>query len=121
MLKLFCSVMPDHQAWRNPNLLQHSVRPRSSLWRVFASPRVAETRMASVTSKLFFDNEVTLRFILEKADLFFPTLEFQKNVPLILITEQALDIANSLIAKGIIPAKAAEDALHIAYCHSQCG
>jgi hypothetical protein len=35
-------------------------------------------------------------------------------VPLILITEQALDIANSLIAKGIIPAKAAEDALHIA-------
>ena len=36
------------------------------------------------------------------------------NVPLILITEQALDIANSLIAKGIIPAKAAEDALHIA-------
>ncbi|MFZ4526145.1 MAG: hypothetical protein ACOYOE_11540 [Chlorobium sp.] len=75
--------------------------------------------MASVTSKLFFDNEVTLRFILEKADLFFPTLEFQKNVPLILITEQALDIANSLIAKGIIPAKAAEDALHIAYCHSQ--
>ena len=36
------------------------------------------------------------------------------DVPLILITEQALDIANSLIAKGIIPAKAAEDALHIA-------
>ncbi len=35
------------------------------------------------------------------------------DVPLILITEQALDIANSLIAKGIIPAKAAEDALHI--------
>ena len=36
------------------------------------------------------------------------------EVPLILITEQALDIANSLVAKGIIPAKAAEDALHIA-------
>ena len=36
------------------------------------------------------------------------------DVPLILITEQALDIANSLIAKGIIPVKAAEDALHIA-------
>ena len=35
------------------------------------------------------------------------------DVPLILITEQALDIANSLVAKGIIPAKAAEDALHI--------
>ncbi len=31
-----------------------------------------------------------------------------------MITEQALDIANSLIVKGIIPAKAAEDALHIA-------
>jgi len=36
------------------------------------------------------------------------------DVPLILITEQALDIANSLVEKGIIPAKAAEDALHIA-------
>ncbi len=36
------------------------------------------------------------------------------DVPLILITEQALDLANSLVAKGIIPAKAAEDALHIA-------
>ena len=36
------------------------------------------------------------------------------EVPLILITEQALDIANSLIAKRIVPAKAAEDALHIA-------
>ncbi len=31
-----------------------------------------------------------------------------------LITEQALDIANSLVAKDIIPAKVAEDALHIA-------
>ncbi|MBZ4219160.1 MAG: type II toxin-antitoxin system VapC family toxin [Chlorobium sp.] len=36
------------------------------------------------------------------------------DVPLILITEQALDTAYSLVAKGIIPAKAAEDALHIA-------
>ena len=41
-------------------------------------------------------------------------LSVLNDVPLILITEQALDIANSLIAKGIIPAKAAEDALHIA-------
>jgi predicted nucleic acid-binding protein len=36
------------------------------------------------------------------------------DVPLVLITEQVLDIANSLIVKGIVPAKAAEDALHIA-------
>ena len=36
------------------------------------------------------------------------------DVPLILITEQALDIANSLVEKGIIPTKAAEDAFHIA-------
>jgi len=36
------------------------------------------------------------------------------DVPLILITEQALDIAKSLVEKGIIPVKAAEDALHIA-------
>lgn len=36
------------------------------------------------------------------------------DVPLILITEQALKIANSLIEKGIVLAKAAEDALHIA-------
>jgi hypothetical protein len=36
------------------------------------------------------------------------------DVPLILITEQALDIPNSQVAKGIIPVKAVEDALHIA-------
>lgn len=37
-----------------------------------------------------------------------------KDVPLLIITEQALDIAESLVSRGIIPAKAAEDALHIA-------
>jgi hypothetical protein len=36
------------------------------------------------------------------------------NVPLLLITEQALHIAESLVERGIVPAKAAEDALHIA-------
>jgi predicted nucleic acid-binding protein len=36
------------------------------------------------------------------------------DVPLLLITEQALSIAESLVERGIIPAKAAEDALHIA-------
>jgi predicted nucleic acid-binding protein len=36
------------------------------------------------------------------------------DVPLLLITEQALHIAESLVGHGIVPAKAAEDALHIA-------
>ena len=36
------------------------------------------------------------------------------DVPLLLITEQALHIAESLVERGIVPAKAAEDALHIA-------
>lgn len=36
------------------------------------------------------------------------------DVPLILITEQMLHIASALVEKGIVPAKAAEDALHIA-------
>jgi predicted nucleic acid-binding protein len=36
------------------------------------------------------------------------------DVPLLMITEQALDIAESLVRQGIIPLKAAEDALHIA-------
>ena len=36
------------------------------------------------------------------------------DVPLLLITEQALHIAESLVGLGIVPAKAAEDALHIA-------
>jgi len=36
------------------------------------------------------------------------------DVPLLLITEQALNIAESLVRQGIIPAKAVEDALHIA-------
>lgn len=33
---------------------------------------------------------------------------------LLLITEQALDIAESLVRQGIVPPKAVEDALHIA-------
>jgi len=41
------------------------------------------------------------------------------DVPLILITEQVLDIANSLVAKGIISAKASENALHLAITTSQ--
>ena len=36
------------------------------------------------------------------------------DVPLLLITEQALHIAESLVERGIVPTKAAEDALHIA-------
>ncbi len=36
------------------------------------------------------------------------------DIPLLLVTEQALNIAESLVERGIIPAKAAEDALHIA-------
>ncbi len=36
------------------------------------------------------------------------------DIPLLLVTEQALNIAESLVDRGIIPAKAAEDALHIA-------
>jgi len=36
------------------------------------------------------------------------------DVPLLLITDQALHIAESLVGLGIVPAKAAEDALHIA-------
>ena len=41
-------------------------------------------------------------------------LAMLKDVPLLLITEQALHIAESLVGHGIVPAKAAEDALHIA-------
>ena len=37
-----------------------------------------------------------------------------KDIPLLLVTEQALNIAESLVERGIIPVKAAEDALHIA-------
>jgi predicted nucleic acid-binding protein len=36
------------------------------------------------------------------------------DIPLLLITEQAVQIAESLVERGIIPPKAAEDALHIA-------
>lgn len=36
------------------------------------------------------------------------------DVPLLLITEQAFHVAESLVEHGIVPAKAAEDALHIA-------
>lgn len=36
------------------------------------------------------------------------------DIPLLLITEQAVQIAELLVERGIIPPKAAEDALHIA-------
>lgn len=36
------------------------------------------------------------------------------DVPMLLITEQALNIAESLVMQGIVPSKAVEDALHIA-------
>lgn len=41
-------------------------------------------------------------------------LDVLSDVPLLLINEQALNIAEALVGQGIVPAKAAEDALHIA-------
>lgn len=41
-------------------------------------------------------------------------LEMLTDVPMLLINEQALSIAEGLVAQGIIPPKATEDALHIA-------
>jgi predicted nucleic acid-binding protein len=41
-------------------------------------------------------------------------LAMVSDVPLLTITEQALDIAEALVTERIVPAKAAEDALHIA-------
>ena len=41
-------------------------------------------------------------------------LAMVRDVPLLTITEQALDIAQALVSEKIIPTKAAEDALHIA-------
>jgi predicted nucleic acid-binding protein len=41
-------------------------------------------------------------------------LDVLADVPLLLINEQALNIAEALVGQGIVPAKAAEDALHIA-------
>jgi len=41
-------------------------------------------------------------------------LDIVADLPLLLINERALHIAEALVEQGIIPAKAAEDALHIA-------
>ena len=41
-------------------------------------------------------------------------LGIAKDIPLLIITEQALHLAESLLEQKIIPKKAAEDALHIA-------
>ncbi len=41
-------------------------------------------------------------------------LAVTNEMPLLLITEQALQIAESLVESGIVPVKASEDALHIA-------
>lgn len=41
-------------------------------------------------------------------------LDILADLPLLLINEQALLVAEALVEQGIVPAKAAEDALHIA-------
>lgn len=41
-------------------------------------------------------------------------LQIVKNIPLLLINEDALQIAQALLERKIIPVKAAEDGLHIA-------
>lgn len=41
-------------------------------------------------------------------------LAMVRNVPLLTITEHAVDIAEALVKERIVPVKAAEDALHIA-------
>ena len=41
-------------------------------------------------------------------------LEILKNIPLLVINEDILEIARKLVVKNIIPEKAAEDGLHIA-------
>ncbi|NJL28453.1 MAG: type II toxin-antitoxin system VapC family toxin [Thermoanaerobaculia bacterium] len=41
-------------------------------------------------------------------------LEVLETLPQLLLTEEALELANAFVAQGIIPAKVAEDSLHIA-------
>lgn len=41
-------------------------------------------------------------------------LEIVKSIPLLVATEEAYSLADALLRKGIVPAKAAEDSLHIA-------
>lgn len=41
-------------------------------------------------------------------------LEVLETLPQLLLTEEALELANAFVTQGIIPAKVAEDGLHIA-------
>lgn len=41
-------------------------------------------------------------------------LEIVQGIPLLIATEESYQLADTLLKKGIIPAKAAEDSLHIA-------
>lgn len=41
-------------------------------------------------------------------------LEIVKTIPLLVVTEETYQLAETLLKKGIIPAKAPEDSLHIA-------
>lgn len=43
-------------------------------------------------------------------------LEILKDIPFIPVTEEALSFADILVQDGIVPAKAVQDALHIAVC-----
>jgi len=79
MLKLFRSVKRDNQATAQTELvaaLRKAAKLPATLFCIAESGRNLNSLRYIET---LFDNEVTLRFILEKGDLFFPPLEFQKN------------------------------------------
>jgi predicted nucleic acid-binding protein len=43
-------------------------------------------------------------------------LEFMSSIPLLTISDPAITLATELVSSGIIPQKAASDAIHIAVC-----
>lgn len=47
-------------------------------------------------------------------------LEVVNDIPLLLTTEEAYQIAETLLERGIIPTKAAEDGLHVAIATVHC-
>jgi len=79
MLKLVCSVKRDNQATAQTEFVAALRESAKFPLPCFCIAESGRNLNGLGHFKTLFDNKITLRFILEKVDLFFPSLEFQKN------------------------------------------
>ena len=79
MLKFFRPVESENQATAQPELVAALSKTAKLPVACFCIADSGRNLNGLRHIETLFDNEITFRFILEKVDLLFPPLEFQKN------------------------------------------